>query len=64
MDMEMTKMTAKGQITLPAIIRRRLNLKTGDKVGFITDGDGIRLVNVSTLSFEAGKTVKPPDNSG
>jgi AbrB family looped-hinge helix DNA binding protein len=64
MDMELTKMTAKGQITLPVAIRRRLNLKTGDKVGFITDADGIRIVNVSTLAFERDKAVSPPGNSG
>jgi AbrB family looped-hinge helix DNA binding protein len=51
MDLELTKMTAKGQITLPVAIRKRLGLKPGDKVGFIMDGGGaIRVVNVSTLT--------------
>ena len=31
MDLEITKMTAKGQITLPVAIRKRLGLKAGDK---------------------------------
>jgi len=52
MDLEITKMTAKGQITLPVAIRNRLGLKTGDKVGFIMDGGGIRVVNVSSLTFD------------
>jgi AbrB family looped-hinge helix DNA binding protein len=53
MDLELTKMTAKGQITLPVAIRKRLGLKPGDKVGFIMDGGGeIRVVNVSTLTVD------------
>jgi AbrB family looped-hinge helix DNA binding protein len=53
MDLEITKMTAKGQITLPIAIRKRLGLTTGDKVGFILDGGGIQVVNVSALTFGA-----------
>ena len=53
MDLEITKMTAKGQITLPVAIRKSLGLKTGDKVGFIMDSGGIRVVNVSAMPFEA-----------
>jgi len=62
MDLEITKMTAKGQITLPVAIRKRLGLKPGDKVGFVRDGEEIRLVNVSTLIL-VGKEARP-DNSG
>ena len=51
MDLETTKMTAKGQITLPVAIRASLGLKPGDKVGFIMDGGGIRVVNVSSMTF-------------
>jgi AbrB family looped-hinge helix DNA binding protein len=51
MDLEMTKMTAKGQITLPTAIRKSLGLNPGDKVGFIMDSGGIRVVNVSSLRF-------------
>ena len=58
MDIEITKMTAKGQITLPVAIRNRLGLKPGDKVGFIMEGDAIQVVNVSSLSFG-----KPPAHS-
>lgn len=49
MDLELTKMTAKGQITLPVAIRKSLELKPGDKVGFIMDGGAIRVVNMSAL---------------
>jgi AbrB family looped-hinge helix DNA binding protein len=32
-------MTGKGQVTVPKEIREKLNLKPGDKVEFIHDGD-------------------------
>jgi len=39
--------TSKGQITIPKIVRNRLNLKTGDKIDFkIKDGEVI-LIPVS-----------------
>ena len=40
--MELAKITTKGQITLPIQIRKKLNLKDGDKVLFIEkDGEVI-----------------------
>ncbi len=39
--------TGKGQITIPKVVRNKLNLKTGDKVDFkIKDGE-VTLVPVS-----------------
>ena len=35
--------TRKGQITIPVEIRRELNIKEGDRVRFIRDGDGARI---------------------
>ena len=52
MDLEITKMTAKGQITLPVAIRKHLGLNPGDKVGFIMDSGGIQVVNVSSLTID------------
>lgn len=38
--MEIAKVMSKGQVTIPISIRRKLNLKEGDKVVFIEkDGD-------------------------
>lgn len=51
MDLEIAKMTAKGQITVPVAIQKRLGLKPGDKVGFIVDGGEIRVVNVAALTI-------------
>ena len=40
-------LTSKGQITIPKVVRNKLNLKTGDKVDFkIKDGE-VTLVPVS-----------------
>jgi antitoxin PrlF len=37
-------LTTKGQVTIPADVRRRLGLHPGDLVAFIVDGDEVRLV--------------------
>ena len=39
--MELARITSKGQITIPVRIRKKLNLKEGDKVIFIEEGDKI-----------------------
>ena len=38
------KVTAKGQITLPVALRRRLGLEPGLQVEFVEDTTGIRVV--------------------
>jgi len=50
--MELAKITAKGQITLPIAIRRMLKLNDGDKVAFIEKEGQYILVNPTTLAFE------------
>lgn len=50
--MELAKITAKGQITLPITIRRQLNLKDGDKVAFIEKDGQYTIVNPTMLAFE------------
>ncbi len=53
--MELAKITAKGQITLPISIRRELNLKDGDKVAFIEkDGDYI-IINPVSLAIDKAR---------
>ena len=42
--MRNSTLTSKGQVTIPAEVRRRLGLHPGDHVGFIVDGDEVRLV--------------------
>jgi AbrB family looped-hinge helix DNA binding protein len=49
--MELAKITSKGQITLPIAIRRQLNLKDGDKVAFIEENDGYKVINPTKLAI-------------
>lgn len=42
-----SNLTQKGQVTLPAKIRKQLNLKTGDRISFSLEGNKIIAVPVS-----------------
>lgn len=46
-QMELAKITSKGQITIPIEIRKKLNLKDGDKVLFVEDGKKVYMINSS-----------------
>jgi AbrB family looped-hinge helix DNA binding protein len=39
--MEQATVTSRGQITIPAKVRRKLGLQTGNKVFFFDDGDDV-----------------------
>lgn len=41
--------TAKGQITIPVLLRKQYKIQPNDRVDFIADGDRIVLVPVKTL---------------
>ena len=49
--MELAKITAKGQITLPINIRKILNLKEGDKVAFLEKDGNFIIVNPVSLAI-------------
>lgn len=50
-----SSVSPKGQITLPAEVRRQLGLKPKDKVAIQLDGDDVRLVPTTfTLESAAG----------
>ena len=49
--MELAKITAKGQITIPVQIRRMLGVKDGDKVVFLTDGGKVVMENSTRLAI-------------
>jgi AbrB family looped-hinge helix DNA binding protein len=49
--MELAKITAKGQITLPIQIRKKLNLKDGDKVLFMEKDGNIMIYNPTKLAI-------------
>jgi len=50
--MEIAKVTSNGQITIPADIRRRLNIKDGDKVLFLESDDGVLMLNSSLIALK------------
>ena len=48
---ELAKVTSKGQITIPADIRKRLRLKPGDKVLFLEDEGRVMIENSSLVAL-------------
>ncbi|MGD0116402.1 MAG: AbrB/MazE/SpoVT family DNA-binding domain-containing protein [Dehalococcoidia bacterium] len=38
-----TKITSKGQVTIPKDVRERLGLRSGDEIEFVDDGKGFRV---------------------
>ena len=50
--MELAKVTSKGQITIPLMIRKALQLKTGDKVFFEESKGKIYIMNASLVTLE------------
>ncbi|MFN2269135.1 MAG: AbrB/MazE/SpoVT family DNA-binding domain-containing protein [Desulfonatronovibrio sp.] len=50
--MELAKLTSKGQITVPAEIRRRLKLKKGDTIFFVEDKGRIYFENSSQIALK------------
>ncbi len=49
--MELAKITSKGQITIPIDIRKKLNLKEGDKVVFIIDNGRVVMENSTRIAL-------------
>ncbi len=50
--MDIARVTSNGQITIPADIRRRLNIKDGDKVLFMESDEGVLMLNSSVVAFK------------
>lgn len=50
---ELSKVSAKGQVTIPLELRKKLQLTEGSKVAFISDDNGrIYLANSSLLALK------------
>jgi AbrB family looped-hinge helix DNA binding protein len=45
----LAKVTSKGQVTIPNEIRKKLGIRTEDRVDFILDGERVILVPVKNL---------------
>jgi len=50
--MELAKVTTKGQVTIPIEIRKKLNIKDGDKLLFIEKPDGIIILNPTMMALD------------
>ncbi|MBK8871267.1 MAG: AbrB/MazE/SpoVT family DNA-binding domain-containing protein [Elusimicrobia bacterium] len=50
--MEMTTMSSKGQVVIPADIRDRIGLSSGTKLMILMDGDNLLLKPVQTPKME------------
>lgn len=47
--MLMSKLSSKGQVTIPKEVRDALGLAAGDRVGYEIDDEGVRIVRVEPL---------------
>lgn len=45
------KVMSKGQVTIPKEVREVLGVQSGDKVTFIVDGSGVRVVNAAVYAM-------------
>jgi len=59
MEEMITTITAKGQVTIPVSLRRKLHLEPSDRVAFVLDGDGIKIRPVSRSLLTGYRSVKP-----
>ena len=50
--MELARVSSKGQITIPIEIRKKLNLKEGDKVLFVEKGGNVFILNASVIALK------------
>lgn len=50
--MELARISSKGQITIPVDVRKKLNLKEGDKVLFIEEDGKFIITNAAYVAFK------------
>lgn len=48
--MNVATVTSKGQVTLPASIRKRLGIREGSRIVFLEDEEGVRVLTEEALS--------------
>ena len=49
--LDVSRVTSKGQVTIPIDMRRKLGIKDGDKVAFIEDGNRIVIANAAMVAL-------------
>lgn len=47
------RVTSKGQVTIPIEVRKKLGIKPGSEVDFVSDGKIVRLVAANERGFDA-----------
>ncbi len=57
MDLEMTRVSSKGQVVIPGLIRERLGLTDGSRLLVFGEGDTIILKKVGLTVEDSGKTL-------
>ena len=57
-----SKITAKGQTTLPIEVREHLRVGPGDRVTYLIDEAGVRIVAKSRRAVELAGILGPPPN--
>ncbi|MCL2177261.1 MAG: AbrB/MazE/SpoVT family DNA-binding domain-containing protein [Firmicutes bacterium] len=50
-EIEVAKVTSKGQITIPADIRRQMNIKTGDEIFFVVENGRVVMLGQNSLAI-------------
>lgn len=53
--MELAKITTRGQITIPAEIRKKLGVKDGDKVVFLEENGRIIVANAAMVALKSAQ---------
>jgi AbrB family looped-hinge helix DNA binding protein len=51
--METVKISERGQVTIPYAIRARMNLKGGDTVAFVEEGEKVYVLNTALPAMQA-----------
>lgn len=60
-----SKVTSKGQTTIPQEVREYLNLKPGDRINYVLDNGLVRLIPKNrSIADLAGVLGKPPKGEG
>jgi antitoxin PrlF len=57
MELEMTRVSSKGQVVIPGLIREKLGLKSGSQLMVFGEGDTIILKKVALPSSSAKETL-------
>lgn len=52
MKAEVSKLTSKGQATIPSLVRKRLGLSPGDQIAFKVAGDRVEITRAQPLDLE------------